>query len=60
MTTTTLTEVINLDLVTRLHEFGLLLEANRLKAVTSIKRRAIEVPDSGFLKGNIRNLNDRR
>ena len=47
---------LNLDIVARLHEFGLLPEVKRLRAIAPIKRRAIEVPDSGFLKRKIRDL----
>lgn len=43
-------------MVARLHEFGLLPEAGRLKAVGSIRRLAVEVPDSSFLREDIRNL----
>jgi len=46
----------NLTMVTRLHEFGLLPEAERLKAVDSIRRLAVEVPDSSFLREDIKNL----
>ena len=46
----------NLTIMTRLHKFGLLPEAERLKAVDSIKRLAVEVPDSDFLREDIKNL----
>lgn len=46
----------NLTIVTRLHNFGLLPEAERLKAVDSIRRLAVEVPDSSFLREDIRSL----
>lgn len=43
-------------MITRLHEFGLLPEAERLKAVDSIRRLAVEVLDSSFLREDIKNL----
>ena len=46
----------NLTMVTRLHKFGLLPEAERLKAVDSIRCLAVEVPDSSFLREDIKNL----
>ena len=46
----------NVTMVIRLHKFGLLPEAERLKAVGSIRRLAVEVPDSGFLREDIKNL----
>ena len=46
----------SVTIAVRLHEFGLLPEAERLKAVDSIRRLAIEVPDSGFLRDDIRGL----
>ena len=46
----------NVRILVRLHESGLLPEAERLKAVASIRRLAVEVPDSGFLRENIRKL----
>ena len=46
----------NVGIVTRLYEFDLLPEAERLKTIASIRHLAIEVPDSGFLRENIKNL----
>ena len=46
----------NLTIVTRLHNFGLLPETERLKAVDSIRCLAVEVPDSSFLREDVRNL----
>ena len=46
----------NLTMVTRLHKFGLLPETERLKAVDSIRCLAVEVPDSSFLREDIKNL----
>ena len=46
----------NLTMVTRLHSFGLLPETERLKAVDSIRCLAVEVPDSSFLREDIRSL----
>ena len=46
----------NLTMLTRLHNFGLLPETERIKAVDSIRCLAVEVPDSNFLREDIRNL----
>lgn len=47
---------VEMDLVVRLHEFGLLPEAERLRHLTVISRVAVETPDSGFLKADIRSI----
>lgn len=44
------------DVIARIHSFGLLPNTERLRAVDSIRRIAIEVPDSKFLRSNIRGL----
>ncbi len=46
----------DIDVLVRLHEFDLLPEEQRIKAVSSIKELAIDIPDSGFLRDNIRGL----
>jgi len=48
--------VSDVDVLVRLHEFGLLPESERLRAVATIRELAIDVPDSGFLRDNIRSL----
>jgi hypothetical protein len=40
----------------RLHEFGLLPEEERINAISSIKNLAVIIPDSGFLRKNVRAL----
>ena len=46
--------VSDVDVLVRLHEYGLLPEANRAAAVASIRELAIETPDAGFLRDEIR------
>ena len=46
--------VSDVDVLVRLHEYGLLPEANRASAVASIRELAIETPDAGFLRDEIR------
>lgn len=46
----------NVDLLVKLNEFGLLEESIRLKCVSTIRQLAVETPDSGFLKDDIRTL----
>ena len=48
--------VSDVDVLVRLHEFSLLPEPERLRAVTTICELAIDVPDSGFLREEIRGL----
>ncbi|RLA49743.1 MAG: hypothetical protein DRR42_15025 [Gammaproteobacteria bacterium] len=48
--------VSDVDVLVRLHEFGLLPEPKRLLIVATIKNLAIDVPDSGFLREEIRRL----
>ncbi len=48
--------VSDVDVMVRLHEFGLLPEPERLRAVATIRDLAIDVPDSGFLREKIRRL----
>jgi energy-coupling factor transporter ATP-binding protein EcfA2 len=47
---------VEMDLVVRLHEFGLLPETERLRHLTVIRRVAVETPDSGFLKSDVRSI----
>lgn len=51
-----LNAVSDVDVLVRLHEFGLLPELERLRAVATIRELAIDVPDSGFLRDKIRSL----
>ena len=44
------------DVLLRLHEFDLLPEAKRINAISSIKNLAVIIPDSGFLRNNIKAL----
>ncbi len=46
----------DINVLVRLHEFNLLPEEKRAKTVSSIKELAIDIPDSGFLRDNIRCL----
>ena len=46
----------SVSVLARLHEYGLLPEAVRGSAVEKIRELAIDVPDSGFLRGEIRRL----
>ena len=46
----------DVDVLVRLHEFGLLPEEKRINAISSIKNLAVTTPDSGFLRENIRDL----
>ncbi len=46
----------DVDVVVRLHEYGLLPDEERVRAVNSIKEIAIDTPDSGFLSESVRNL----
>lgn len=48
--------VSDVDLIVRLNEFGLLPEPDRLRAVSVIRRLAVDVPDAGFLSAEIRTL----
>ncbi|MCU7849292.1 MAG: hypothetical protein KZQ89_15135 [Candidatus Thiodiazotropha sp. (ex Lucinoma kastoroae)] len=48
--------VSDVDVLVRLHEFRLLPEPERLRIVATIRELAIDVPDSGFLREEIRNL----
>lgn len=51
-----LTAVSDVDVIVRLHEFGLLPEDKRLYVVDSIRELAVETPDSGCLRDEIRQL----
>lgn len=46
----------DIDVIVRLFSFKLLPKSERLRVVTAISELAIETPDSGFLKVEIRNL----
>ncbi len=48
--------VSDVDVLVRLHEFGLLPESERLHAVETIRDLAIDIPDSGFLREEIRSF----
>lgn len=48
--------VSDVDVLVRLHEFALLPEEERIRAISSIKELAISTPDTGFLSDNIRDL----
>ena len=48
--------VSDVDVIARLNEFGLLPEPERLRAVGAIRELAVDVPDSGFLRQEIRTL----
>jgi hypothetical protein len=48
--------ISEIDVILRLHEFGLLPEQKRLEVVATIRELAVETPDSGFLKKNIRDM----
>jgi energy-coupling factor transporter ATP-binding protein EcfA2 len=51
-----LNAVSDVEVIVRLHEFGLLPEEKRLEVVSSIRYLAIDTPDSGFLKKGIRDI----
>ncbi len=46
----------DINVLSRFHEFGLLPDAFRIATVSKIKELAIETPDSGFLKDNVKTL----
>lgn len=46
----------SVDVIVRLHEFGLLPEANRSAIVSVIRKLAVRTPDSGFLDEGIREM----
>jgi hypothetical protein len=48
--------VSDVDVIVRLHEFGLLPEQKRLEVVNEIKELAVNTPDAGFLREEIRKL----
>jgi hypothetical protein len=48
--------VADVDLILRLHEFGLLPEKEKLSTVARIRVLAVDTPDSGFLREDIRKL----
>jgi hypothetical protein len=50
--------VSDVGVVVRLHKFGLLPESERLRHVARISEVAIETPDAGFLREDIRTLFD--
>jgi hypothetical protein len=48
--------VSDVDVIVRLHELGLLPEAKRLQVVSAIRELAVDTPDAGFLREEIREL----
>lgn len=48
--------VSDVDVLARLHDFGLLPELKRIDIVTRIRELAVETPDAGFLRSRIRKL----
>lgn len=48
--------VSDVDVIIRLHEVGLLSESERLRHVMAIRELAVETPDSGILRPDIRAL----
>lgn len=48
--------VPDVNVIVRLREFGLLPEADRKRHVSTLKRLAVETPDSGVLRPNVRRL----
>lgn len=48
--------VSDVDVLVRLYEYSLLPEPERLRVVATIRGLAIDVPDSGFLRDEIRSL----
>ena len=48
--------VSDVAVIVRLHQFGLLPEAERLRHVKRIRELAVEIPDSGFLDREVRDL----
>lgn len=44
------------DVMIRLNRFGLLPEAERLRAVATLQDLAIDIPDAGFLQADVREL----
>lgn len=46
----------DVDVLSCLHKFGLLPEAVRIAAVTEIKELAVRIPDSGFLRNDVKFL----
>lgn len=48
--------VSNVDVIVRLNELGLLPEPDRLRHVAKIQQLAVETPDSGFLREDVKTL----
>jgi hypothetical protein len=48
--------VSDVDVIVKLHEFGLLPADKRLEVVSAIRRLAVDTPDAGFLRDEIREL----
>ena len=48
--------VSDVNVIVRLHEFGLLPESKRNSVVATIRDLAVDMPDSGFLRDRIRQL----
>jgi hypothetical protein len=48
--------VSDVEVIARLHEFGLLPEEKRLQVVAEIRELAVNIPDSGFLQKRFRHI----
>ena len=48
--------VSDVDVIVRLHEFGLLPEQKRLDVIGAIRELAVDTPDSGFLQKGVRDI----
>lgn len=48
--------VSDVDVLVRLHEYGLLPEARRVAVSAAIRELAVETPDAGFLRERVRKL----
>lgn len=51
-----LSAVSDVAVIVRLHEYGLLPEQKRIESVERIRKLAVDVPDSGFLREEMRKL----
>lgn len=48
--------VSDVDVIVRLHNYGLLPEHKRLEVVEEIRKLAVNIPDAGFLRERIRSI----
>jgi len=48
--------VSDVDVIVRLHKFGLLPEQKRIEVISGIQQLAVDTPDSGFLQKRIRDM----